>query len=66
MMFRAVKNRAILAIEINVEKPIFRVTTDVDVEIIDTSIMGRDEMLKIVAVRVTVKIPCHLNCPLLR
>jgi hypothetical protein len=65
-MFRAVKKRAILRSEINIEKPILRVTRDFDVDIIATSIMGRDEMLNIVAVRVTVKIPCHLNCPLLR
>jgi hypothetical protein len=60
MILRAFKKRAILKSEPNFGAKILKYLEN------DKSNWGREAKQKIVAVRITVKIPCHLNCPLPR
>jgi hypothetical protein len=68
MMFKAVRKCDILVRRSNLEIPILKPITVFGARsfIIATIILGREATEKIIAVRVTVRIPCHLNCPLLR
>ena len=68
MMFRAVKKRAILVSETDVEVSICGATAEFDAKMLNNakSPFGRVAIQKTVAERRTVKMPCHLNCPLAR
>jgi hypothetical protein len=67
-MLRVIKKWDILVMETDLEIPNFKSTEVIDAKNFENlmNAMGKEETQKMIAVRVTVRIPCHLNCPLLR